>query len=533
MEQIREILESSDIIYIVSTFGSIGSAIAMALCLISMIKKKIRKEKFENEDIKRNAIGFIVAVVIMVACVAVINNEKKSVNANSFAEEITTLTTSTTEDEESKKESESISIQESLSIQESISISESEEESKKQEELSLSEEVSKAEEQRQKEELEYIKNNAKLTLLDKQKLNTDLLGIGNKIYEFTDNLNEVEEQDEFTVNINSDSLIWIKFEHDNLTEDRNGWEIQIINSDSLVLCEFVSNWNKPESYSAKIGVPKGSYTITVSESGYHSNAQYVVSVFNEETLPCEIEQNNQVLSSTNIEFETNNAVSTVYGNLAYGDDVDFYKFEMQNDGHISLKFEHRNLTYDDVCWHIEIWNENSVVLYEFNSNMNRINILSPNIGLKAGTYYIKVEEAYTYSSELYAMSLCRIYGNNWENETNGSISNSKTIESGVVYFGSLKNDSDEDYYTFSCNKSGMYALTFKHELEDYDSVRWEIQVLDEQSESVLSQPITSNWNDLETRESFDLEEGKVYYLKVYHYIDYSDIDYSFFIQNAS
>ena len=481
-----------------------------------------KKYKF---DFKRTSLVLIISLILvgisLLFAVAEINKNTKNNPVDIPNEQIIT-----TDDSLSESISISESIKESISNNIKNSLLAEESSRKESEAVSLSEAEKQAlEEKNEQIRNEYLSSNAYKILKDQENINTNLSEKTKILENYAGYLESDGDINEYTIVLESNCPVWIEFNHQNLTYDRTGWKIEIFDNNNSELCEFTSNWSKPQTNSPKIGLQKGVYTVKVSSSGYFSDADYSLFVYYVDEIYYETESNDEVLGSTPILLNGNGGVSTVYGNLTASDDCDFYKFEMQNDGHVSLKFEHSNLTNDDDAWEIEIWDVESDVVYSFKSNLNKIYTYSPNLGLSKGIYYIKVVSCWTHRSSVYAISLGYQYNDFWENEYNDSITYSKKIYSGSTYYGTITND-DVDYYSFLCADTGTYTFTFSHDVMTNESVAWKIEILNEQSEMIIEDVFKSKWNDDKISITIELEKGICYHFKIYGDYSYSTKDYS-------
>ncbi len=70
----------------------------------------------------------------------------------------------------------------------------------------------------------------------------------------------------------------IDFDHENLTEHYLGWIIKLYDDASQEIERFSSRWNEPETSSANIGLPPGTYYILVEAhtAANHNNADYII-----------------------------------------------------------------------------------------------------------------------------------------------------------------------------------------------------------------------------------------------------------------
>lgn len=98
-------------------------------------------------------------------------------------------------------------------------------------------------------------------------------------------------------------------------------------------------------------------------------------------------------------------------------------------------------------------------------------------------------------------------------------------------YGALAIEGDEDYFSYDCEATGTYRISFVHKNLTKDDCGWVIDVLDKDGNLLLEEPLYSNWNQTEVKQSAFLEAGETYYVKVYHY-NYSSADYMLKLENG-
>lgn len=224
----------------------------------------------------------------------------------------------------------------------------------------------------------------------------------NKILTRYGNLAFYDDVDYYELNLKEPGILAIKFEHENYTDDANGWKIMVKNSDSEVINEMYSNWQNLCTVSPNIGLPAGKYYIQVEASSYYNDGLYALSMVWHKSDYWEMEFNDYVANATDIIPEY-----TQYGSLLYYDDVDYYKLTCQKSGTYKLSFEHDNFTEDSYAWKILALDENSNSLWEENlySRLNDIEV-SQILDLNEGNiYYFCIESYNNYSNNDYEIKL--------------------------------------------------------------------------------------------------------------------------------
>ncbi len=151
---------------------------------------------------------------------------------------------------------------------------------------------------------------------------------------------------------------------------------------------------------------KGLLGMAVMVATVQSTAGTIPSMAAEKT---ETEDNNRLEKASSLSLNEN-----MKGSLSDEDDVDFYKFEIPDDGKVSITFKHEyakgSFTTDEaILWKSQIYNaegENLLVSenYDEYAGKNKEEQEGRTIGLPRGTYYLKVESD-SYSGKEYMLKV--------------------------------------------------------------------------------------------------------------------------------
>lgn len=378
---------------------------------------------------------------------------------------------------------------------------------------------------------EESKYNPGILLENSVEINTNIRGDYKIIKEWTDSLYDYSDEKYYSIEIDQPGAYWLDFAHNNLTEDSIAWTIRLCDADENEYFRFYSNMNRESTESSVVGLKEGTYTIEVFAYNRFSDAKYKVSVRRANVKDYETEFNDDVLSASVFKNLESNSIVTCLGNLSNEGDHDFYLFTLDKPGVIAFKFEHENLTEDRTGWIISVRDKkNSELLATIFSNWKVTETYSPNIGLEAGSYYIEVEP-YDHTDEVYALSIACHASELWEQEYNNEVKDASTIFTNTNIYGALAIEGDEDYFSYDCEATGTYRISFVHKNLTKDDCGWVIDMLDKDGNLLWEEPLYSNWNQTEVKQSAFLEAGETYYLKVYHY-NYSSADYMLKLENG-
>ena len=123
----------------------------------------------------------------------------------------------------------------------------------------------------------------------------------------------------------------------------------------------------------------------------------------------------QVIAGTTTQ---NISVNTSYsGYLASSGDVCQYNFTLSSAGKINISFSHANISSTSNYWKIEIYNQSQECVMRMYSAGTETFKTGMDVGLAAGSYYVKVSQEY-YSSTNYNLKVNYTASNYWESETN-------------------------------------------------------------------------------------------------------------------
>lgn len=227
------------------------------------------------------------------------------------------------------------------------------------------------------------------------------------------------------------------------------------------LLSFKSLGGETSKTSNIIGLPKGTYYVCVKAGyGNYDTGSYGLTVNYTASNYWEAEANNT--------FDTANAVAinqSYSGTIHGSGDEDYYKITLSQAGVIGVNFTHPNIDgYETIlCFTLDIYSASNLTdsFYKVSIAGAETNMQTPQIGLAAGTYYIKIGGVWKYDG-VYGLKVNYAASDYWEREENGTGSTATAIKSGKTYSGSIKNSADEDYYKLSVGSNGYMTVNLKH-----------------------------------------------------------------------
>lgn len=245
----------------------------------------------------------------------------------------------------------------------------------------------------------------------------------------------------------------------------------------------------------------------------------------------EIEDNN--LKSTATSIGTND---TYTGQISYSSDVDYYAFDLLEDGYFNIDFGITSIDTEKVehGWDVDIYNDN-VLVYSIKNITNKTR--STNLAFTKGSkIYIKIAPNITYDvfcpiNIEYNISANYVLSNFWEQENNDSKSTSNKISINTDYIGNIqrKDDvyADEDYYEFKTTEDGYFSIDFSPASIDTEDVQlgWNIDIFNNETliytGSTLKNLKTPNFAFSKNTQIYvKISPSNTYYMFVPNGIDY-------------
>lgn len=245
-------------------------------------------------------------------------------------------------------------------------------------------------------------------------------------------------------------------------------------------------------------------------------------------------------SENNNDFTKADLISvneTVTGNLANGDDSDWYKFTLSKPGYVSVSLDHVISATTNRYWCIQIFQADGVTgVNGYNAQWNVIgseNFVTNNVGIDKGTYYIRIfpYSGYTYVTTDYNLTVNFTASAAWETESNSSYEKADKIAVNKEYSGCISGGDDVDWYCFTLDSDGVISVDFNHVISANDSSLWEMHLYRSNGTTGLNDSDTywriKGSENLNTC-SIGLSKGD-YYIKITPYSRYSpdSTDYKF------
>lgn len=305
------------------------------------------------------------------------------------------------------------------------------------------------------------------------------------------------------------------FEHEADTEnlkDNIAWRITLTDTAGKEYFHTSSSMEAASLNSGVMGLPAGYYFVTVS-SHIYSNVSYSLNVSFTKDSAIESEPNETPETATPININTEKIGSLTPRYSAA--DKDYFSFTMENDGFVIINFIHEALTEAKDGWNISVLDSKEKTVYSSVSDWSEATLQTPNIGLPAGDYFIKIDSDNIYHNNMvYRLILLTVQNTNWETEPNNSPADADIIALGETINGTMIEtgvDYDRDWFALTLDADKEITVSFDHiKSQEADKEGWHISILDESGNIINTR--TSDWDDDEVIIKQNLHSGKYYIL---------------------
>lgn len=329
--------------------------------------------------------------------------------------------------------------------------------------------------------------------------------------------------DYYAVTLEEAGSLAIQFENPEQSYSSAYWNVILLYQNGTEIDSWQPSGKNTKTIFKSIGLSAGTYYIVVKDSTYTSTDTYTIqALFTAATPEQQYEaENNDEIENAN-PFTLN---STITGNLHKDADVDYYELTLPEDGMISFTFKHKEAEYSSNYWKYSLTDADGTrfCTWEIGGKTNIQQ--TPKLGLKKGTYFVKVEDSTYHSDVDYTITNTFDTTGTFEAETNDTIATANKIPVATACTGNIyKESTDVDYYSFTLEKSSNVSLNFKHKEESYSSSYWNMQILDANGEKLTSKDISGTTLST-TSEQLKLEAG-TYYIRVSEGTYFSSANYT-------
>ena len=303
------------------------------------------------------------------------------------------------------------------------------------------------------------------------------------------------QKNSYKFQITSAGVIKVKFSAPLQGNKDKIWKYEIVDASYETILTGDVYGNVEETYSTALGLPAGDYYLIITSTAYSSAVskdRYTIKIEYDQSELWETEFNDSFLTADDIVVNKSYSGTTKSG---YRYENDYYKFSIVSSGPVRVRIDTPMQESKDVYWDIHIYNDkyNEVLSGTIKGNYSTHH--TPSIGLRAGTYYIKMS-SHQYSdacsTDIYTITAEYSISDYWETEFNDSFQTANEIKTNTSYYGSTMSGSDEDYFKFYLSSYGQhYFRLYTNQLNTTDRV-WKCTLYDSSYTEIYSCYFTGN-----------------------------------------
>ena len=224
--------------------------------------------------------------------------------------------------------------------------------------------------------------NDTLSDADTLPLNTSIVG----------NLYSSDDVDYYQIKLDEDGAISIQFENPEQTYTYSYWEYSFMNASGDILYTWEEDGDVTKKVTNNLGFSAGTYYIKVQSSVSSTMDNYTLTVQYTAASDSDQAYEKECANDTIDAAEDLTLGSSVIGSVYSTDgDRDFFKFTLNSNASITIKFEHPEQEYNYInAWEISVLNASGEVVEKYESLGKTTSLTTDALSLSAGTYYIRV-----------------------------------------------------------------------------------------------------------------------------------------------
>ena len=338
---------------------------------------------------------------------------------------------------------------------------------------------------------------------------------------YSGSIHKSTDKDYYKVTLSADGALKVNFSHPSVAgrESNYVWKVSLYRDSDRSNAVYTQSIYGGDVDTAlpQMGLKAGVYYVCVESAAISDTSTYQISTSFTKSAYWEMEPNDSTTTATEIK----NLDKTYSGSIHKLADVDYYKVTLEGAGGLGLTFSHDIVSGSEASslWKVSIYEASNLrtAIYSQTISGGDKKTVTPQIGLKAGTYYIAVASANSLSfcSDTYKLKCNYSKSNYWEIEGNDTFDTATSIKSGKTYHGSMKEAKDYDYYKIKMKKKGYLQLNIRQSSEKSGKI-YRVKVYNADKQELFSTEVPGTDSDFSTCK-LGLGKG-TYYIRLETYI---------------
>ncbi|MBR0537372.1 MAG: hypothetical protein IJK40_04425 [Clostridia bacterium] len=277
------------------------------------------------------------------------------------------------------------------------------------------------------------------------------------------------DRDYYMLRLPEDGAVYLTFEHRALKPVTVAFRIVLYDGDMNEIYSDNSELNRKSLSSGCIGLPKGNYFIGVFSRVY-MDTDYKLTLSFEPGALYEKEDNDTPAAATEIQSDRNYTGALVSRTLQ--PDRDYYELTLPAAGMLRISFtneapvEPTDKDGPKAIRRLTVLAPDGTAICSLLMTTADGKLTAPQIGLPAGSVYLRVDNAGLYADSGAYTLLCTVEtGGNWEQEPNGETERATPMAVGAGCTGTISDDEtvfDVDWYSFSVSSTSALTLNLTH-----------------------------------------------------------------------
>lgn len=319
-----------------------------------------------------------------------------------------------------------------------------------------------------------------------------------------------EDYEAYIFTLEENGALSLSFNHQSIQESMlDGWRVTLYyieNPDDdwyeyNELTYFDAFWADVTSTWGETGVEAGTYCVVVEPGQLFLAGDFNLTVSFTPTESFEKEFNDTKETATDLRLNR-----VIYGSSSQRQadaDLDYYKFEITNDGYIDMVFSHDNSQLPQVGWVVKLFTENDYEIASFASKYQDPELRTGKINLHPGVYYILVETQ-VQDGMTYRLKVETGLSETTEFEINDTPEQAEIFKENSIVSGMLAPKVmglDKDYFKITLTEKSYLTVNFVHEFDekefDEDYNGWNVRLLRPEKDGTYTEIVkrVSKWND--------------------------------------